>query len=265
MKRLIPLVIVLSILVGCVNYTPEFAPEAVITKIRAHTVSIATYYIFSDEATYRKFMASPLPIVKYPVKVDQPRRAAAIIGAGTIIRDNHVITVRHMFDDHYGVPPSQIWVFIPGWDHAIEATLVAKSEDGCFWDDYAVIKLTEKTGLPGLRIGDTQPKPGEKVINTGSTGGFAFFTRYSRITELQYYFRRGSDDVLHLTPWENFPYLCVFPGGPGDSGGSVCNTSGELVAIMYCGLTNYSEEYVFANPLSILHDWLERNGLSHLK
>jgi S1-C subfamily serine protease len=264
MKRFIPLLAILTILVGCVKYTPQFAPEDVITKIRAHTVSIATYYIM-DTNTYSKFMADPYPRVKYPVKANGPKKAAAIIGSGTILKNNYVITVRHMFDDHYGVPPSQIWVFIPGFDHAVEANLVCKSEDGTFWDDYAVIKLREDTGLPGLKIGDEQPLPGEKIINTGSTGGFAFFTRYSRVTELQYYFRRGYDDVLHLTPWEDFPYMCVFPGGPGDSGGSVCNTKGELVGIMYCGLTNYSEEYVFANPLRMLHEFLEQNGLSHLK
>ena len=265
MKRLIPLLVVFTILVGCVSYSPQFAPEKVVTKIRAHVVGIATYYIFNNEDNYRRFMSDPYPSPKYPIKTEQPQKAAAVIGSGTIIRDDHVITVRHMFDDHYGVPPSQIWVFIPGWDHAVEATLVAKSEDGCFWDDYAVIKLTEKTGLPGIRISDTQPLPGEKIIHTGSTGGFAFFTRFSRVTYLQYYFRRGADDVLHLTPWENFPYLTVFPGGPGDSGGGICNIKGELVGIMYCGITNYSEEYVFSNPLRLIHEWLEQNGLSHLK
>jgi S1-C subfamily serine protease len=263
MRRFIPLLAIL-LLAGCVSYTPQFAPESVITKVRAHTVSIATYYIMDDDQ-YNRFMSSKYPRVKYPVKIDEPKRAAAIIGSGTILKDNYVITVRHMFDTHQGVEHSQIYVFIPGWDHAVEADLVCKSEDGTFWDDYAVIKLREDSGLPGLRIGDTQPLPGEKIINTGSTGGFAFFTRYSRIAELQWHFRRGYDDILHLTPFEDFPYMCVFPGGPGDSGGSICNTRGELVGIMYCGLTNYSEEYVFANPLAFLHEFLEKNELSHLK
>jgi len=266
MRKFIPLsIILLGILAvaSCVNYTPQFAPECVVNKIREHAVSIATYYIM-DTDSYDRF-TSETTLTWFPVKIEGPNKAAAIIGSGTIIRDNHVITVRHMFDDHYGIPPSQIWVFIAGWDHAVEADLVCKSELGQFWDDYAVIKLREDTGLPGLRIGDKQPKAGEKIINTGSTGGFAWFTRYSRVTELQYYFRRGYDDILHLTPWEEFPYMCIFPGGPGDSGGSICNTKGELVGIMYCGLTNYSEEYVFANPLYMLHEWLEKNELSHLK
>lgn len=264
MKRYIPLLAILILCIGCIGYTPQFAPKSVITNIRAHTVSIATYYIMDSEL-YASFMRAQSNKVCYPVKIDGQKKAAAIIGSGTILRDNYIITVRHMFDDHYGVPPSQIWVFIPGWDHAVEADLICKSEDGTFWDDYAVIKLREDVGLPGLRIGYTQPQPGEKVINTGSTGGFAFFSRYSRVTSLQYYFKRGLDDILHLTPWEDFPYMCVFPGGGGDSGGSICNIKGELIGIMYCGLTNQSEEYVFANPLSLLHSFLAKNGLGHLK
>ena len=263
MKRFSILSICLLLLAACVNYQPQFAPESVITNIRKHTVSIATYYIFDDDA-YSKFMAENYKMIRFPVKTEGPKKAAAVIGSGTILRDNYVITVRHMFDDHYGTPPSQIWVFIPGWDHAVEADLVCKSPDGNFCDDYAVIKLRERTGLPGLRISSTPAKPGEKVINTGSTGGFAWFTRYSRVTELQFYFRRGMDDILHLTPWEDFPYLCVFPGGPGDSGGSVCNIRGELVGVMYCGLTNYSEEYVFSNPLRFLREFLLKNGLDGL-
>ena len=58
--------------------------------------------------------------------------------------------------------------------------------------------------------------------------------------------------------------MCVFPGGPGDSGGSICNTRGELTGIMYCGLTNYSEEYIFANPLSMLREFLTKNDLGFL-
>ena len=266
MRKLIPLLAILSLCIGCVSYVdnPKFAPDAVIAKIRAHTVSIATYYVM-DESRYKGFMDSVPDMLKTPVKIQPPKKAVAVLGSGTIIRDNHVMTVRHMFDPHYGVPPSQIWVFIPGWDHAVEATLIVKSQDGTFWDDYAVIKLREDSGLPGLRIAKTQPVVGEKVINTGTTGGFAFFTRYSRVAELQYYFGRSQDDRLHLAPWEDFPYMVLYPGGPGDSGGSICNTQGELVGVMYCGLTNFSEEYIFANPLYLLAEFLEKNNLSHLK
>jgi len=263
MKKVIPFVILLLI-TGCVHYSPQFAPKSVITKIKAHTVSIATYYIM-DYDTHSKFMNMDSHMIRVPIQTDGPKKAAAIIGSGTIIKDNHVVTVRHMFDNHYGVGFSNIYVFVPGLDHAVEADLVCKSEDGKFWDDYAVIKLREDVGLPGLRIGKTQPFIGDKVISSGSTGGFAFFSRFGCVTELQYHFRRGSDDILHLSPWEDFGYMVIYPGGPGDSGGSICNTKGELVGIMYCGLTNYSEEYVFANPLSLLHEFLEKSGLSHLR
>lgn len=252
------------LLATCVQYTPRFAPENVIARVRAHTVSIATYYVMDDN-TYNMFMAVPSHMIRVPATTTGQDKAVAIIGSGTIIRDNHVISVRHMFDDHYGIPPTQIYVFISGWDHAVEADIVCKSEIGNFWDDYSVIKLREDTGLPGIRIGDTQPLPGDKVINTGSPGGFAFFTRYSRISELQYYFKRGEDDRLYLSPWENFPYMVIKGGGPGDSGGSICNLKGELCGLMYCGLENYSEHYIFANPLFMLHEWLDKNHLNHLK
>ena len=255
MKKIIPFGMILLML-SCNFYTPQFAPENIVRKIRRHTVSIATYYVM-NEPEYSKFMAEKSGIIKVPVKVDEPKRAAAIIGSGTIVKDNHVVTVRHMFDDHYGVSFSAIWVFIPGWDHAVEAELVCKSKEGTFWDDYAVIRLKEKVRLPGLPIAKKQPNVGEKVIFTGSVGGFAFFSRFGYVTELHWNFRRAADGTLHLTPWEEFPYMVTFPGGPGDSGGSICNIKGELAGIMYCGVTNYSEEYIFSNPLSKLREFLK--------
>jgi S1-C subfamily serine protease len=254
----------LSILfTACAIYIPQFAPESVIARVKRHTVSIAVYYVM-DTDTHRQFMADESKLLKIPNEQQGQHIATAVIGSGTILKKDYVVTVRHLFDDHYGISPSDIYVFIPGWDHVVEADLVCKSDEGTFWDDYAVIKLREKTKLPGLRIAEEQPKTGDKVMASGSTGGFAFFTRFLRVTELRWYFNRGYDGILHLTPWEDFPYMTVYPGGPGDSGGSICNVKGELAGIMYCGLTNYSEEYVFANPLVILKDFLLKNNLGNL-
>jgi len=263
MRKGFCLFVLLSFLAGCITYSPQFAPESVISNVRRHTVSIATYYIMDIEM-YAKFMADNRMFVKYPVQIEGPKKCAAIIGAGTVLRDNHVVSVRHMFDDYYGIPPSKIYVFIQGHGHAVEADVVCKSKAGTFYDDYAIIKLREKTHLPGLRIGEEQPKTGDRVIFTGSTGGFAFFSRFGHVAELRWYFRSDERQVLHLTPFEQFSYMVTFPGGPGDSGGSICNVKGELVGIMYCGLTNYSEEYIFANPLDMLKNFLRVNGLENL-
>ena len=267
MKRILSLTIVFLFLTSCVTFSPRFCPEGKVSLIRQHTVSIAVYYVMSDNQ-YHTWQTDPdnqfHGIITTPVAAQYPDKAAAIIGSGTILRDNYVMTVRHMVDDHYGVGFSNIYVFIPGFDHPVQADLVCKSPGDNFYDDYAVLKLREDAGLPGLRVAEKQPVPGEKVIFTGSTGGFAFFSRFGHVTELQWHFRTDNAGILHLTTWEEFPYMCVFPGGPGDSGGSICNVKGELAGIMYCGLTNYSEEYIFANPLDMLRKFLLKNNLGFL-
>jgi S1-C subfamily serine protease len=164
-----------------------------------------------------------------------------------------------------------IWVFKEGVDHPIKAELVARTKCELITPgvvhpyDYAMIHMEEDLRLPGLKIAEPDVlKMGEKVIFTGSTGGFAFFSRFGYITQLDKYFQEDYEGKLTLASWEKFPYWTVYPGGPGDSGGPVTNIKAEIVTIMYCGVTNYSEEYIFGNPTQIIWDFLKEFKLEHL-
>jgi S1-C subfamily serine protease len=151
-----------------------------------------------------------------------------------------------------------------GVDHAIAADLVAISDGKDDADDYAVIKTKEDMGLRGLSIAKKEPLRGEKVMFGCSVGGSAFFLRFGWMTKYHKFFVRGSDGQLHLTQWNEFAYNCTYPSGPGDSGSGIFNIKGQLVGIMYCGINVYEEMYCFANPVSMLHEFLEAHKLGWL-
>ncbi len=216
---------------------------------------------------YRKIEKVPIFIKK-----DEKTRivTVAYLGAGMIIKDNNILTVNHLFDEENYYNYMYIWVFKEGIDHPIKAELVARTKcelitQQVHFNDYAVIHMEEDLGLPGLKIAKPDTlKMGDKVIFTGSTGGFAFFSRFMYVTKLDEYFQRDYEGKLERLFWEKFPFWTVYPGGPGDSGGSVTDIKGEIVTIMYCGVTNYSEEYIFGNPTQIIWDFLKEYNLEHL-
>ena len=273
--------IVFAVIVSayCVLKYPsvEFAPQSVVESIDAHTVAIATYFTVPAEQAEKlacngDAMLMPSDTERFwreripqPMQERPGTRTIAYIGAGTILKDNHIITVRHLFDKDYEYQEMAIWVFKAGLDHAVRADVVAISDSDAMSDDYAVIKLREDLGLPGLKIAESGDlKKGDKIIWSGSVGGMAFFTRFGYVTDWKYYFRKADDGTLHLSFYEEFNYWCLYPGGPGDSGGSVKNVRGEIVTIMYCGLNVYKEHYIFGNPVSMLWAFLSKHNLGYL-
>jgi len=263
----------------------RFAPGDVIDNIDRHTCAIATYY-YMEEAEYQrrikmyaaqpqwdrmpdealKFWAQIIPISTQKMIDGKTMRYVAYMGAGTALRDGHVITVNHLFNHTDKAMLMKCWVFFDWMEYAVEAEIVATSENKDMSDDYAVIKLKEDVGLPGLRIAASNAlRKGEKVIYSGSVGGCAFFTRYGYVTTFHKFFRRDkADDRLHLSYWNDFRFWCIYPSGPGDSGGSIKNVRGEIVTIMYCGIEVYAEQYVFGNPTAMLWEFLETRNLNHL-
>jgi len=239
----------------------------VIEKVQLNTVAIAAYY-FLDDTAYEdmsklkaRFPDLIVPLQDKMNEQGQRVRSIAFLGSGTLLKDNYIITVRHMFVQENGAKCDKIWCMFIGIDHPVEAEIVAITENKVFSDDYAVIRLKEDIGRPGLKIAKHNIKLGEPVIYTGSTGGLAFFTRYGFITYVNQYFRRDDAGLLRLSAFDEFSMLCVFPGAPGDSGGSIKNRDGEIVGIMYCGIENYGTQYIFANPLYMLKNFLQSNAL----
>jgi len=297
--KILTLGILMIFLAGCsvYRYSPNFAPQNVIQKVKAHRVAIAAYYEMSEDEYLQRLKQkhyldmslfvkedgqSPDKAIKaFPyylgdnpilIKKDEQTQnvVVAYLGAGIILKDNYILTVNHLFDREHqnNTTAMHIWVLQEGIDHPIQASLVVRTQcevSQIFSDDYAIIRMEENLGLPGLKIAKPNKlKDGDKVIFTGSTGGLAFFSRFSSITKLQHFFQKDTEGRLHLSFWEDFPFWTVYPGGPGDSGGPVVNFKGEIVTVMYCGITVYSEDYIFGNPTQMIWDFLKKYNLEYL-
>jgi len=247
-----------------INILPaaDFAKDKVIAKIDKHAVAVAVYYAMTEQEYKKRLVDSKSWKEKYPTcqvaflgKPGDAIRYVAYIGSGTVVKANHVLTVSHLVDQDANTLGMSIYVFRKGYERFWEADLIAKTHNVTSAKDYAVIKTRGDMGLPGIKIAKIETKVGDKVIYVGSTQGLAFNRRFGYISTQKYFFYRGVESALHLGHWEDFEYLMVVDGGPGDSGGGIYNTKGELVSIMYCGV-NANHSPVFANPLEMLWEFL---------
>jgi len=286
MKRLFVLLFFLVFAISCTTINYNQVPNSIYQLIDRHAVTIAVNYYMPDHEFFKRLSE---PFKKVLIKTDsfelsykqeviviptrpgrnaktgEPIKCMSYIGSGTILRNNHIISVKHLFDQTENIYDMQIWVFRPGCTHAIRCEVVAISEGKNFFDDYAVIKTNESLGLPGLKIAEPYSMHwGEKVISTGSPGGLAFFHRVGFVTKLQSFLYRDSNKDIVLNDFNKFPFWVIYPGGPGDSGGSIKNMKGKIVSILYCGISRYDEEYIFSNPTFMLWDFLKENNLEWL-
>jgi len=281
MKKIFIGVGIVSLLISCVPTQVNLAfPTPAIQAAENHGVAIAVYYFMGEEEYNKRFaemktakrlslqyleqMAFLGRLESFEPRIPGAEYVIAYLGAGGIIKDDHVITVRHLFVHDENTVASRIWVMQREALMPIEASLVAISAGKEPADDYAVLKLSVPLNLPGLKIARSEAIEGEPIVFVGTTGGLAFHTRFSRATRASRYFNVDSQGYLHLSWWEDFEYLMTYPGGPGDSGGIIVNANGELVGIMYCGLEVYAECYVFANPINHVLEFLTDNELEHL-
>jgi hypothetical protein len=153
-----------------------------------------------------------------------------------------------------------IYVVTEGSADFIQADVLAISEGKVFSDDYAVIKTRRYLNTQGLKIAERQPPDSASVTFIGSTGGLAFHARYGYLTSTWKYFKKDEQGALHLAMLEDFKYMTIYPGGAGDSGGSLIY-KGKLAGIMYCGMEIYAETYIFCNPLQMFLDFLKKSKL----
>lgn len=239
----------------------------VISLAEDHAVSIVTVYTMGEQeyqTRLKQIKALPTPCKRYLLQViDMSRgqeRAIAYIGAGGLLANNYVLSVRHLFDEAQNTTSMKIWVFLRGLDHCVSAKLVAKTAGKEFHDDYALIRLNEDVKRPGLKLAESDVADGTPIIFIGSTGGTAWHTRFGRASRADKFFQHDENGVLHLTPWEETTMLMTYPGGAGDSGGIVVGPDGRIVGIMYCGLEIRHTEYVFSNPIQMVWDFLKAIG-----
>jgi len=241
------------------SYSERFAGESTIEKVREHSVGITAIY-WMDEETFMRKMKEKSIVPKIPfVPVTQfPRYYIAYIGAGTIIKPgNLVITVRHLFEHNNGTDGLIIGIWLNDTTQ-YEADIIKESDHKEPYDDYTLLKIRKKTKLPGIKIAKKEANVGDKVLFSGSTGGVLFRLRFGYLEDWKYFLRKHTGSgKLGLVSWHEFPFLCVHPGGPGDSGGGIFNNKGQLIGMMYCGIAMYDEEYIFSNPLDMLKAFLK--------
>jgi len=250
---------------------PYFAPPKTVEKVYNHIVSIAVYYYMSQEE-YTKRLYQKTGVLRVPLKDDEttdgkPVKAMAYIGSGTLLKDNHVITVRHLFDHGQNTYSMKIWVFHQQVDHPIQADLIAiteNKEDKDYYNDYAMIRLRENLGYPGILIARKDVVLGEKVMFGCSVGGSAYFLRFGYASHFKWFFRKDTDGRLHLSKWVDYHFLTVYPSGPGDSGSGIFNIRGQLVGIAYIGVNVYEEMYCFSNNMDMLWEFLKKHHLEYL-
>ena len=255
-------------------------PPAVVDAVDQHIVAIAVYFELPEMEAKRIKANKDRAVIfkslqdewKLPLwlKAREGYEYVVFIGAGTLLKDNYVITVAHLFTDSDPAiqnAPMVIWLMLKGLDRAIPAELIVKTAvttGDDFWQDYALLRAKEDIGRPGIPVAKTQPYKGSPVIHAGTVHGSAFFLRFGFVTTFHQFFRSSSDGSLHLSQWTDFPLVCVYPGGPGDSGGGIYNTKGELVDIMYCGIKIAAEEYIFSNGLAKLREFITLAGYEWL-
>jgi len=280
-RKLLGIFVLVLFFVSCgYKLDIQFTSNTVLKKIDENTMTIAVYYYMgNDEFRKRLNELSNIDSIKmrgsvknkpYALQVvtpvlednDKDVKVLAYIGSGTLLKENYIISVKHLFDKTENVSDMKIWVFNAKHITPIEAELIAISEGKEFCDDYAVIKLKEDLGYDGARIiSPSRVKRGDKVIFVGSPGGVAFLTRFGYLTTFKYFLKKNNDNNLALAFYDDFYYWCVYPGGPGDSGGSIRDMDGNLISVIYCGVTLYDEEYLFANPTEMLWCFLEKHNL----
>ena len=287
-KKTLPLVLIIF-LISCAS-TPTYNSNgklnnySVIKSVDEHTVAVAAICEMSEEEYNRRLREGKKNILHinrsvkmYPLqlaipleKTGNPNKFIAYLGAGKIISDGnkfsqHIILCSHVVSHDDGAYSMSIWVFKDNLDQAIPATIVAKTDMEPWTDDYAVIKTKEHFGLPGLKLAKSdEVKKFDKVIFSGSVGGLAFFSRMVNVTTFRNFFKRGADGKLHLSYWTDYNFWIVYPGGGGDSGGSVCTLDGKIFSIMAWGVIVYEEAYIMGNPTSKLLDFLHYHDLEYL-
>jgi len=205
-----------------------------------------------------------------PTQDTQGGSYVAYVGAGTLLKDNYVLSVAHLCtaDDEElkGVKPI-LWVLLKESDVGYEADVVFQTPSDpkvIFVPDYSLLKLRKDAHRRGAKVGSVPVRPGDQVIFSGSVKGTAFFMRYCRASEVQQVIGRDDKGVLHLSYLCEFPLVTVHPAGPGDSGGGVFNTRGEIIGVMFAGTQIASEMYVFSFGLSMLREFLNKAGMGEL-
>ena len=158
---------------------------------------------------------------------------------GMIITNNHVVAP-------YGDPSSAITVTLTTGEK-LKATIVGRDE----LTDLAVIKITPDGKLPPATFVTKLPKVGEYTIAIGSPEGFANSVTLGIVSALD----RSLDVQTETGGVVTYAGLIQTdaPISPGNSGGALANSNGQVVGINAVKSTDLGAEGIgFAIPASLV-------------
>jgi len=185
------------------------------------------------------------------------------VGAGVLLGvkdDNWVLSARHLFVDDDGLRADHIFGIMPGFREPVEMSVIYITDGSSVFDDYAILRFKVAILRRGIEIRNHDFILGEDIIFIGTTGGLIFNQRIGFATVMQYHYDENEKGQVVVKPFEDFPYLQVWPGGMGDSGGGIYDRDGKLIGMIYCSTGGYMN----SNPLRFLRAFLKTHGLERL-
>lgn len=220
----------------CHVYIPTFCPPSAISKVESHiVVVIGQFETGRGNFGFRQ-------------------------GAGATLKNNHIITAQHVVNEDNALLV-QVWVRFKNLDRWVKADVIAQGHSFPEYDDYAILKMEENLGLPGLKISKKPLKLLQKVLFAGAPDGKAFFVRGGYVSMYRDYIEKDGDFVS-LASRADFESPTVYVAYPGDSGGIITNTKGEIQSIMY--FYRPGETYFHGNPVGEIWKFLKKNNLEWL-
>ena len=193
----------------------------------------------ASNATVSQVQPSVVNIVAQLQDGTTVRGSGMVIAAnGTVLTNNHVIS---------GV--TGITIEVPATHHTYDATVVG----GDAAHDVAVIKLSRVSGLPVISVAPGTPQPGDHVTALGNALGFGGTptTSECHVNALGQTITASDENGANS---ETLNGMIEISGviEPGDSGGPLINTSGQVVGMdtaAAVGFQPFSSQVGYAIPI----------------
>jgi serine protease Do len=183
---------------------------------------------------------------------------ASSTGTGFVAHGQYVLTNRHVVCDHVGRRADQITIIDPrdpAQNRELPASIVAVGQEPEL--DLAILKCDE-LNAPAIPLANSVPSRGTEVLILG----FPDPTRFGKSL-------KATRGIVTGVPHDDRKTLLFdAEANPGNSGGPVCNDSGEVVAVItfitFAGANEKLGKYSGGIPIAFAHDFL-RETIPNLK
>ena len=148
-------------------------------------------------------------------------RYRVFIGAGTVVEGIGILTVNHIVEERG--ENGFIFIWSPEISNVIKGVVKRCDIDL----DLAIIE-PEKS-IPGCKIAEEEPAEGEQILWIGCPHKMVLWVRFGLMEKIPYMIYVDEAMKFRIKDFHLIPLL---PGGPGDSGGGVFNSRGELIGVI---------------------------------